>query len=606
MPGENENLIIGLDGDDSKLRKTIDKVIAYGQKKGKDIIPEGKGGGKGQIPKGPSQGSQQAKVDRERQRQEREAQKQGSLKYYGAGRQHTSQTIETGQDLDELKGGGFYGTFERKFQAIKAGKDWIKDRFKRNQEDKEEKPGLGNGSPTGGGLGSSLGGGNNKYQSITISANSVNVNGGGSSLFRPTSGNMPGWGVRNPFGGQPTTPTDNQENPRAGLWSGLAKAAPWIGIPVAIAGGLMQLVSAAGQRYAQAIGKQTGTMGATGKYVVGGGGYFGNTEVAQSSIALGKASGQDIFEKGNLAGDFMQFAAGQGESLSSVMGNVGQLRKAMGGQFGLNELNQMRAYGYKAGFENLRESEFLQGIAQHSEQMRQQGINNNPMAFAAFASSLGGTSMTADRRLGLAGTLTDKSLAGIQGGGVLGALATVKALEEAGGDYFKAERLKDANPEKYMQMALEGLGGSEEAKNIRGYLMKKEGVSKTMTEGMDLEINRGEPGAAPAIRGAGSDLTANENLIDETYVGVGKPAYEFSSKLVKDLAEMTAELAPTIETVSSGLKAIEGKLADLAKTTAETVNGFVESVTEMQESIKAAGGFKEWFKKSVKEALSPF
>lgn len=591
----DESLIIGLDGDDTQLRRKLDGLFDYAEKKGKTVF----GKKPGQSPS-MSPGATKAKEGREKQRQERELQKQGALKYYGAGRQHTSETVEAGHDVDELKGGGFYGAFERKFAAIKAGKDWVKSFKKKGNEDDQSgmSPGLNspyNHNSNTPGL-SGIGG---KYGNITIQAQNVNVR------------NRPGMGTPPPMPGLPRPwdrpnrqpDTETGLDSRGGMWQKLGATLPIVGAFAAIAGGLMQLVSAAGQRYASALGKQSGTIGATGVYVGGGLGYFGNSEVAQSMIALGKASGQDIFEKGNQAGDFMAFAAGQGESLSSVMQSIGTLRKANKGVFGIDELNQIRAEGYKAGFENLRESEFLQGIAQRSESNRQQGIYNDPMAFASFAASLQGPNMTADRRLGLAGALADKSLAGIQGGGMFGALALVKAMQESGGDYFQAERLKDMNPEKYMQLALKEFESTQEGRNIRGFMMKKEGISRTMTEGMDLTTDTSRPGAAPGIRAGSSPIVSAENLIDQTYMEVGKLPFQFSQELLKDMAEMTRTLTPTVETISKGLLTIESKLGEFAKESAEKVNDFVASMQELMKGIQEAGGFQEWFKKSVKEAL---
>jgi hypothetical protein len=610
-----EKLIVGLDGDDSSLRKKFDKFAKYAQEKGKKLFSSDKKGdsGAGKPSSGQSSGAQKAQEAREKQRLENHFRKHSMVGYMHAGRSHISKNMEMGSDLDELKSGGFYNVFTRRLEGLKTTKDWIKDRFK----DFRGNGGVpGSNNPASGipGMpGAPTGGQNQSAQTVYLTAQTVYVRKGG----MPGIPGVPGVPGQNPQENPPPpagSGGDGGSGGRGGLWSALGKAVPFLGLPMAVAGGLMQLASAAGQRYASAIGKQTGTWNALGGYVGGGGGYFANQEVAQGTLAFGKTSGYNVYvdsasedieddpklskkqnearrkairSRGAVPTEFMQFASGQGEALSTIMQGVGTLSKQMGRLFGAADLESLRGYSAKAGFKNLRESEFFLGVSNYINQLRSQGFGTaDPMQFASFAASLQGSRITEDRRLGLAQTLEDKGRKNILGGGLFGNLGLVEAMKETGGDVFAARRLMQANPGKYMQAAMQFLGKDKKSKEITAFLAEKEGIGPQI-EMETLDINDKEPDKPEKLRDTKNPLLSSENLVDETYVRVGAKAFELSQKMVVDMANITKQLEPAITSVSNRLLQLEQGFAKVGEKLAEFTNVIAGLVTMDLEVIKA-------------------
>jgi hypothetical protein len=73
---------------------------------------------------------------------------------------------------------------------------------------------------------------------------------------------------------------------KGGIGAAVAAAVPIIGrVAAAALGGILKMVSDIGQQYTQAMMSQQGTIGATGKYIGGGGAQFANSEVAAAQIA---------------------------------------------------------------------------------------------------------------------------------------------------------------------------------------------------------------------------------------------------------------------------------------------------------------------------------
>ncbi|PJZ86718.1 hypothetical protein CH368_20580, partial [Leptospira levettii] len=69
------------------------------------------------------------------------------------------------------------------------------------------------------------------------------------------------------------------------------------GVVLAAAGATLKMISDVADRYEQAMSKQSGTIGSLGGYVGGGGGYATNSELAQSMVASGKVTGEDVYGK---------------------------------------------------------------------------------------------------------------------------------------------------------------------------------------------------------------------------------------------------------------------------------------------------------------------
>jgi hypothetical protein len=609
-----EKIIIGIDGDDSFIRKKIENFTKFAKQKGKQIFSS-KDAPKSSPAQttGQSPGAQRAQEARDRQRIQNDLKKHSMVSYMQAGRSHISKNMEMGADLDELKGGGFYNVFAKRLEGLKTTKDWMKDRYL----DIKEKRGAwgvgshggGSDSGSGGGLGGGSGlsgmGGGSKAQTINIQAQTVNLQRKGGVLGGIGSGLGSG-------GGDSSAPSGGGGGGeggggRGGLWAGLAKAMPYLGIPMAIGGGLMQLASSAGQRYGSAVGKQTGTWNALGGYVGGGGGYFANSEVAQGTLAFGKTSGVDVYRGGTGRGrfneesssdytsrrgatneTFMKFASSQGESLSTIMQGIGTFTKQMGRMFSGQDLEQMRGIGYKAGFKNLRESEFFSQIANYIDQSRKQGFGDaDPMKFASFSASLQGSNITEDRRVGIASTLEDKGRKNVLGGGLFGNIGLVEAMKDTGGDFFAARRAMQKDPSKYMQSAMEFFGTDAKSKEIMGFMAEKEGIGP-QREMETLEIDRSAASPAPAMRNTQNPLIASENLIDETYVSIGKPAFDLSQKMIKDMAGLVRQLHPAIEMVSNELLKLEEGFKTIGQSLVHVTNATAGLFTGDMEQMKKA------------------
>ena len=581
-----EQIKIQISGDTSTFQKDLNKAFKWAQQKGKTLFGK------------PQPANQQNKPTPEEQRAQKELnrkvtdayRKQHSLTgYFNAGSTRAKQTIDMSGDMASLQRGGFYSAISNKVAFAKGAKDWIKGRYKDFKGTTDKDMGGKSGIPGMGGTGG-LPGMGGKGQNMTVNAATVIVNagkGGGGTFGQPSGGRYPDMGGgmgrdahgllrvpdRQGFGGK-------QESALAGASgriSTVAKTLPLAGAALAAMSGLLQLASSAGEQYAVGQERQAGTIGALGGHIGStdinklrarqnaGQGYVSNADIAQGMVSLGKETGEKVFGKGGgKSGAYAKFSASQAESLPAVMAVVGKFEQVMtdfsGKQatFDQNMLSQMRAESHKAGFKNLKEMEFMKGIADQAGSMRGQGFMSDPMEFAKFVSSMGG--LTNERKMSVGKTLDTSGAKGIFGGGLTGQLAMAAGLQ-GGGDFFEVQKKMESDPAFRAQMMRKGLGmlgaeGTDQERDVFGTIMKQQGIMSA-TEGSKYFTDTSKAKAAPKIQAGENLALKSQNIIEDVYQEVGRKPFEASQKFAVDMAFMTEKLGTVIGKVTDAVMKTE-------------------------------------------------
>jgi hypothetical protein len=354
-------------------------------------------------------------------------------------------------DIDEGARGGFYNALNSKVNLLKG--------IGSNKNIETNEPQLNKESAK-----SSLDNGKKEInEAIFKNVKIEKMNGFGNS-----SGIMPG-----PASNMPITSSrgvdfsGGEEGGRGSIISKIGGAIPIIGGAIAAAtAGALKLVSDVGQRHVSAIQSQIGTIGATGGYVFGGGGYFDNSQVASAKVSRSRINGNST--ESDIDKQEMMFAYSQGRGLSEIVDSMAKLKKENG-----SSLNFYRGAAQQAGFSNLRQSEYLTKLGDMSESLRSKGYSGD---MSSFASSLAGLNIGGfgdpSRKMSVAESIGDKSRSGVFGGGVVGGLAMAEALKESGGDFDSAMKLLEGKDgHKYGMNALSGLDGM-----TKGVLFKQQGI----------------------------------------------------------------------------------------------------------------------------------
>ncbi|TXI99313.1 MAG: hypothetical protein E6Q35_02840 [Chryseobacterium cucumeris] len=574
-----EQIKIQISGDTSTFQKDFNKAIKWAQQKGKTIF------GKPQ-----SSGQQNRPSPEELNRKATEAYKrQHSMTgYFNSGSTRAKQTIDMSSDMASLQRGGFYSAISSKVQFAKGAKDWLKGRYKDFKGTTDKDLG-GKGLPGSGGL---PGMGAGKGQNMTVNASTVIVNGGKGTFGQPTGGRYPDMGGR--MGRDAPGPPAFGNQPEGGLKgasgriSTIAKALPMVGVGLAAVSGLMQLASSAGEQYAAGQERQAGTLGALGGHVgstkvsqvmageswaerrEGGQGFVANADIAQGMVSFGKESGRNVYSSsgkgnGSKSEAFAMFSASQAESLPAVMAIVGKFEQVMedfgNGQKDFTDkmLGEMRAESHKAGFKNLKEMEFMKGIASQAGSMRGQGFMSDPMQFAKFVSSMGG--MTNERKMSIGKTLDTSAAKGVFGGGLVGQLAMAAALEHGSGNFFKDQKRMETDPEFRAKMIREGLKkagaeGTDEQRDAFGTIMKQHGYMSA-SEGSNYFTNTSQAKTEHDIRAKQNEALASQNIIEDVYQKVGQKPFQAAQNFAVDMARLSAKLEGVINATTTMVAKVE-------------------------------------------------
>jgi len=596
-----EQIKIQISGDTSAFQKDLNKAFKWAQQKGKTLF--GKPQSPGQQNR-PTPEDQRAQKELNRKATEAYKKQHSLTGYFNAGSSRAKQTIDMSGDMASLQRGGFYSAIANKVSFAKGAKDWIKGRYKdiKGTTDKDlggKLPGI----PGSGGL-PGMGG---KGQNMTVNASTVIVNGGkgGQGTFgQPPGGRYPDMGggmgrdanglrgtAQNPFTNIPESALSRS----AGRIATIAKTLPLVGIGTAIASGLMQFASSAGEQYAAGLERQSGTIGALGRHVgsstvdvknkkFAGQGFLSNADVAQGMVSYGKESGLNVYDKGGgKALEFAKFTASQGESSGAVMAVVGKFEQVMNDfsdkqqSFDKDMLAQMRAESHKAGFKNLKEMEFMKGIADQAGSMRGQGFGSNPMEFAKFVSSLGG--LTNERKMSIGKQLDTSGAKGIFGGGLTGQLAMAAALQN-GGDFFEVQKQMESDPEFRAKMMRKGLGmigaeGTDQERDVFGTIMKQQGIMSA-TEGSKFYTDTSQAKTTHGIRAGENAALKSQNIIEDAYQQVGKPAFQASQKFAQDMAYLTSQLDGVIKATTDIVSKMEEWTFKGATPIVEKMNSYIK------------------------------
>ncbi|TGM99747.1 hypothetical protein [Leptospira yasudae] len=540
MSSEHIEITVHASPDFKDVDKELDRIAKKAKKNVK--IPDSSGGG-GNVGKDKSWNSKNFK----------KRFKESASKYH-SGSAAANKIGADGSDLDETQHGGYYNTLDKK---ISAAKDFL-NRKKKKKGSGEEESGE---SPTEG-LTNPSSAKQFSIQKAELKIQTANLEKGG-------LGNLPG------SGGGGGSGTDGG-SVKGQTMSSAAGALPVVGAIFAVAGGILKTISAIGEQYHAAMQSQASTIGATGNYLGGGGGYFSNAELAQANVMRGRITGDSVFGKGNqIDSDTIQFASSQGKGIAEIVRELETIRKESKNA----SLGFLRGGANASGFSELRQSEYISKLASISEGLRAKGYSGDISDYAKFSAGLGhgdGSKMDPTRKMALAEQLSDQGRSGAFGGGIFGSLSMAESLKANGGDVFKAIRDSEKNPGKYMTSALSGLDG-----NTRGIIQKMSGGS--FSEMSDMKFGYKEFGEnhSPIKAGYNKGLEL-DNLKKETFAtDVGAEAAQVGYDLNKGMIDLFKENKEAMRGLTQVVGGIEKSVLPIVSTGISAIVSDLQTITGM-------------------------
>lgn len=490
----------------------------------------------------------------------------------------------TTSGLDEFASGGFYGAVQDKLDAARELRDLAAQR-----SDKETHAA---GGPGASGLPGPIAAGA-AAANLPNEVDKLNVREAHIDAVRMRGG-LAGGGMTAMPGASAGPQGDGAPLQKGGMLADGAKAFGLIvGVIGAAAGFMMKMVSGLGQRYTQAMMSQAGTMGATGGYVGGGGGYFQNSEVAQAAVGLARGRGESVYGRGGaLAGELnsqgaLAFAASQGMGLAQLAESLGEVQR---GNRELS-LSVLRGYGESSRFTTLRMGEYVTRLGQFSRDLREAGFTANIEQAAALGAALGERfSKTAgldpERGLTLA-TQADQRARSADRGGAVGGAALSQALQKYG-DLSAAMQAVErgeftASSLEYLRRAAGGTGF--------GFLARDE-LGASFTEGSAMAAGAITPAgrrAGSAIRAGSLQPLATENLVSETFAGstAAREASEIGNRAAIDVLKIfeqnQGKLLGVIQAMQDGEHALMNNvIAPLASGVGTMIEQMGEMIQKMQ------------------------
>jgi len=199
------------------------------------------------------------------------------------------------------------------------------------------------------------------------------------------------------------------------------------------------------------------------------------------------------------------------------------------------------------------------------------------MEFAKFVSSLGG--LTNERKMSIGKQLDTSGAKGIFGGGLTGQLAMAAALEN-GEDVFEATKKMETDQAYRAKMMRKGLGmigaeGSQSDRDTFGMIMKQQGTM-SMTEGSNLYTDTSKAQTAHGIRAGQNEALKTQNIMEDAYQQVGKPAFQASQKFAQDMAYLTSQLDGVITATTAMVSKMEEWIFKGATPIVEKMNSFIK------------------------------
>jgi hypothetical protein len=561
MSDESVDIKVNLTGVTSDVERKL-KEFGDKAKKGIDVPISGK-----------SQVSSQQQINRPLPSAKSKPPQRGFLDKSRSSTATGAQAAQQPQsDFDQLSRGGFYEAIQGKVDSLKNAKNVWDDWSKKKQSAKGHEGSVGGNSGSNGNQGAfAQGSGRTEFKEaifknvkveraeITKALRGAPMGAMGQAL------NMGGGGG---VGGSKS----------GDLAQGSGKALPFLGIGLMIAGAVAKAASSLGEAHIKAMMSQAGTIGATGGYVGGGGGYFANADVAQAHIARGRISGDSVFGKNRKAIDQqeMRFAAQQGRGLSEITEAMAKLKKESS-----QNLNFYRGAATQSGFKNLRQSEYFTKMADLSDSFRSQGFSGNMESFMSTVAGmqLGGANADPMRKISIAENFRNASAKGVFGGGVLGGLAFKEALDRNGGDTLKA--LIDSEGSDGAKLGMSGL-----LKNVKDPLalavMGKMTGAFSATESQKLQLSDLDKTISPARDISKEEVGFNKVLsLDNKKNDVmanSQTAANIASTMQK-AAELLLDVVPKIDKVFS---AMENATNTILKGSAAGAEATMEFVKDLQ------------------------
>lgn len=542
---------------------------------------------------------QPQKKERMLSRSDELARKRGHAGESAAGAQRAGQ-ITSG--IDEFASGGFYDSLQDKLDAIKAGSDRAKDRKdfdtpenRRKQKQFEDALGLDPESRPG--RMRSKGRPDDRRQRERERIRSVIVE---RAIFKQVRGEGFAGAGAGAGGGGPGPGEMQRGNALGRAGSGI----PVFGGLAMAAGAILKMYSSLGQRYTQAMQSQSATLGATGRYIGGGGGYFANAEVAQAAVARGRASGVSPYGKNRpFTERELQFAASQGMGLSEYAQASGELNRGRSDADRVS-VNFLRGAAKLAGVLETRQGQFVTDLGGKAAQNREAGYGNlDVRAYASLVAGISRNVTTPERGMTIADSLDQKLRAGDQGG-IFGQLALAQKLQ-GGADYFGA--LRQLETEGLTSDTMKGiLGQFGGNRDLMGYFMRREGVA-TMVEGSSKLNFDGAPiqDDTSAIRAGYNQSTRMNNKLEEALTSGGKSGVGYASAQMGYDAfhEMintyqNPVIQKELKQLAGVIRDAEGKLLDTVK---EGVLMLAKFADNPEEAFKQVG---EIIGREVRGALS--
>ncbi|EMJ35404.1 hypothetical protein FH593_21000 (plasmid) [Leptospira interrogans] len=464
---------------------------------------------------------------------------------YTGGSAYATKIGADGSDLDETGHGGFYNTLDKK---ISAAKDLLnKKKKKKENEESEDSDSLFK---------------KDSVKQFQIQKSEIKI-----QNATIQTGNFPGGGGNESSGGGEV---------KGDTYSKLSAALPYIGAAFAVVGGVLKTVSAIGEQYHNAMQSQSQTIGATGGYVGGGGGYFSNSELAQANVLKGRVTGEDVFKKGNLIeSNILQYAASQGKGIGEVVKELETIRKDSKNA----DLGYLRGGAKASGFNGLRQSEYITKLASLAENLRNKGFSGDISDYSRFSAGLKRTdsiNMDPTRRMSLAEELSSKGRSGAFGGGIFGTLSLTEALKANGGDLLKSIRDSELNPGKYMSLALSGLDP-----NTRGLIHKMEGGSFSEMSSLKFGYEGFGKDRSSVHAGYNKGLEL-ENRKKETFAtDIGAEAAEIGYKLNTAMIDLFKENKNIMLGLTRSVSAIESKLIPVVSGSINTIGDGITMLCEL-------------------------
>lgn len=459
---------------------------------------------------------------------------------------------KNGSDLDETEMGGFAGVIERKLDTFQE----IKEKFKKKR--KEE-----------GSSAESIESGfseiakSSNLKSFSISKAEIKIQNANLSKLSGISASGTGGGAEH-FG----------SSGAAGKTTEAASSSlPYVGIGLALAGGILKIISSVGERYTQAILSQSSTYSATGGYVSGGGGYFKNAEIAQANVNRGRVTGESVFGKTNpmFEESVIKFSASQSKGIAEVVHEIELLRKENKNL----DVGFVRGAANMSGFSNLKQSEFLSRLTAVSESLRKSGYSGDTESFAKFTAGISRKDgvMDPNRKFDLAEELASQGRKGVFGGGIFGALSMSESLKSNNGDFFKAIRDLEKNPGAFISSALNGLDP-----NTKGILGKIQGSSFTEFENLHFnpkEIQKDNS----KIEASNIEAMRMGNETDRLAAGKGGEA---AAKIAYQLNESMRQL---FEKQEKAFTNVANAISSLEEVALEKLSGQINGLVSMGERL---------------------